>query len=88
MREFVGGAAPGRHADTGQRLKGFAPGFEDRAYRALFESAAAVLDSAPETFAIAGFSMGGYVAMEVLRQAPERVTRLGSVSTPSRSSPC
>lgn len=46
--------------------------------------ARAVLDSAPDTFAIAGFSMGGYVALEVLRQAPERVTRLALLDTSSR----
>lgn len=46
--------------------------------------ARAVLDTAPETFAIAGFSMGGYVALEVLRQAPERVTRLALLDTSSR----
>ena len=46
--------------------------------------ARAVLDTAPETFAIAGFSMGGYVAMEVLRQAPGRVTRLALLDTSSR----
>ena len=44
----------------------------------------AVLDRAPETFAIAGFSMGGYVALEVLRQAPERVIRLALLDTSSR----
>ena len=46
--------------------------------------ASAVLETAPETFAIAGFSMGGYVAMEVLRQAPERVTRLALLDTTAR----
>ncbi len=46
--------------------------------------AKAVLDNAPDTFAIAGFSMGGYVALEVLRQAPERVTRLALLDTSSR----
>ncbi len=45
--------------------------------------ARAVLDNAPDTFAIAGFSMGGYVALEVLRQAPERVTRLALLDTSS-----
>lgn len=48
------------------------------------ELARAVLESAPDTFAIAGFSMGGYVALEVLRQAPERVTRLALLDTSSR----
>ncbi len=47
--------------------------------------AKAVLDTAPETFAIAGFSMGGYVALEVLRQAPERVARLALLDTSSRA---
>lgn len=46
--------------------------------------AAEVLVEAPEKFAIAGFSMGGYVALEVLRQAPHRVTRLALIDPPSR----
>ncbi|MBI37480.1 MAG: alpha/beta hydrolase [Alphaproteobacteria bacterium] len=46
--------------------------------------AAAVLKSGPKEFAIAGFSMGGYVALEVLRQAPERVTRIALLDTSSR----
>ena len=40
--------------------------------------AARLLREAPERFALAGLSMGGYVAMEVMRQAPERVSRLGT----------
>ena len=43
-----------------------------------------VLAVAPDRFAIAGFSMGGYVATEVLRQAPERITRLALLDTSSR----
>ena len=35
-----------------------------------------LLRQAPERFALAGLSMGGYVALEVMRIAPERVTRL------------
>ncbi|MCX8230759.1 MAG: alpha/beta hydrolase [Alphaproteobacteria bacterium] len=46
--------------------------------------AEAVLDLAPQTFAIAGFSMGGYVALEVLRQAPSRVERIALLDTSSR----
>ena len=46
--------------------------------------AADVLATAPGQFAIAGFSMGGYVATEVLRQAPDRVTRLALLDTSSR----
>ncbi|HUD31126.1 MAG TPA: alpha/beta fold hydrolase [Novosphingobium sp.] len=40
-----------------------------------------LLDAAPERFALAGFSMGGYVAMEVARRAPGRVTRLALLDT-------
>lgn len=43
-----------------------------------------VLKVAPDRFAIAGFSMGGYVATEVLRQAPARVTRVALLDTSSR----
>jgi pimeloyl-ACP methyl ester carboxylesterase len=38
--------------------------------------AQAVLSNAPARFALAGFSMGGRVALEVLRAAPQRVERL------------
>ena len=47
--------------------------------------ASRVLDTAPDRFAIAGFSMGGYVAMEIWRRAPERVTRLALVDTNARA---
>ncbi len=43
--------------------------------------ARAALAGAPEGFALAGHSMGGIVAMEMLRQAPERVTRVALIST-------
>jgi len=43
------------------------------------------LDAAPPRFALAGFSMGGYVALEMLRQAPERVTRLALLDTSARA---
>lgn len=35
----------------------------------------------PERFALAGLSMGGYVALEILRIAPERVIRLALLDT-------
>jgi len=44
-----------------------------------------VLDAAPATFALAGFSMGGYIALEMLRQAPERITRLALLDTSARA---
>jgi len=43
--------------------------------------AEAVLAAAPERFALAGLSMGGYVSLEVMRQAPERVTKLALLDT-------
>lgn len=43
-----------------------------------------VLASAPERFALAGLSMGGYAAMEILRRAPERVERLALLDTTAR----
>lgn len=35
-----------------------------------------ILAKAPDRFALCGFSMGGRVALEVLRRAPQRITRL------------
>lgn len=51
----------------------------------IVEMARIVLDAAPEKFALAGFSMGGYVALEMLRQAPERITRLALLDTSARA---
>lgn len=45
------------------------------------ELAEALLARAPERFALAGLSMGGYVAFEILRRAPHRVTRLALLDT-------
>ena len=50
------------------------------------EQAAQVLAAAPfETFALAGLSMGGYIALEMMRQAPERVTHLALMDTAARA---
>lgn len=43
-----------------------------------------ILDGAPERFALAGLSYGGYVALAVLRAAPERVARLALLDTQAR----
>ncbi|MGE0113727.1 MAG: alpha/beta fold hydrolase [Steroidobacteraceae bacterium] len=40
-----------------------------------------LLAQAPARFALAGHSMGGRVALEVMRQAPERVTHLALLDT-------
>ena len=47
--------------------------------------AANVLAAAPERFAVAGLSMGGYVAQEIVRQAPERVSHLALLDTNARA---
>lgn len=40
-----------------------------------------ILQGAPPRFALAGLSMGGYVCLEIMRQAPERVERLALLNT-------
>jgi pimeloyl-ACP methyl ester carboxylesterase len=40
-----------------------------------------ILDEAPPRFALAGHSMGGRVALEVVARAPQRVTRLALLDT-------
>src|SRR5271169_4376316 len=43
--------------------------------------ARAVLAAAPDRFALCGLSMGGYIAFEVMRKAPDRVERLALLDT-------
>ena len=45
------------------------------------DMAAQVLAAAPPQFAVAGLSMGGILAFEIWRQAPERVTHLALLDT-------
>lgn len=40
-----------------------------------------VLADAPDRFALGGVSMGGILAMEIIRQAPQRVTHLALIDT-------
>lgn len=47
--------------------------------------AARVLSEAPPRFALAGHSMGGYIALEIMRQAPGRVAKLALINTQARS---
>lgn len=50
--------------------------------------ASQVLDAAPPSFALAGLSMGGILAFEIWRQAPDRVTHLALLDTnPHSESP-
>jgi pimeloyl-ACP methyl ester carboxylesterase len=49
--------------------------------------AARTLASLPPRFALAGLSLGGYVALEIMRRAPDRVTRLALLDTSARPEP-
>jgi pimeloyl-ACP methyl ester carboxylesterase len=44
-----------------------------------------ILDNAPPRFALAGLSMGGYIAFAMMRLAPERIARLALLDTSARS---
>ena len=46
--------------------------------------AARILRDAPPRFALAGLSMGGYLALTIMRQAPERVQKLALLDTSAR----
>jgi pimeloyl-ACP methyl ester carboxylesterase len=43
-----------------------------------------ILAEAPPRFALAGHSMGGYIAFEIMRQAGERVAKLALINTQAR----
>ena len=49
------------------------------------EMAERILEAAPPRFALGGLSMGGYVCMEIMRQAPERIERLALFDTSGRA---
>ena len=46
--------------------------------------AARILAAAPPRFALAGLSMGGYLALTIVRHAPERVQKLALLDTSAR----
>ena len=46
--------------------------------------AADILAAAPERFVLAGHSMGGYAALEIMRQKPGRVEKLALLATSAR----
>lgn len=46
--------------------------------------ASAILEAAPPRFSLGGLSMGGYLALEIMRQAPQRVARLALMDTSAR----
>jgi pimeloyl-ACP methyl ester carboxylesterase len=43
-----------------------------------------ILAAAPQQFALAGLSMGGYIALEIMRQAPGRVAKLALLDSNAR----
>ncbi|MFN3663945.1 alpha/beta fold hydrolase [Yoonia sp.] len=49
------------------------------------EIASQILTWAPGKFALAGMGMGGIVAMEMIRRAPDRVTRIALIATSAQS---
>ncbi|GAB4542585.1 MAG: alpha/beta fold hydrolase [Ruegeria sp.] len=49
------------------------------------EIASGLLDQLPHRFALAGLSMGGVVALELVRRAPDRVTRLCLMATDAQA---
>ncbi len=57
---------------------------DHRSHDTLADIADAALAAAPARFALCGLSMGGYIAFEILRRAPERVTRLALLDTSAR----
>ena len=57
---------------------------DHRRGHSMAELARQILTDAPPRFALAGLSMGGYIAFEILRQAPERVARLALLDTTAR----
>ncbi len=54
---------------------------ETRLDETINSMAARILEDAPDKFALAGLSMGGYIAQEIMRQAPERVEKLALLNT-------
>jgi pimeloyl-ACP methyl ester carboxylesterase len=74
--ETVWADIPERLADVAQvRILSF------RGFSSIGAMAEHVLAAAPERFALAGHSMGGRVALEVLRTAPARVVGLALLNT-------
>lgn len=45
------------------------------------EIARSILERAPQQFALVGFSMGGYISLEILRQARDRVIKVALIDT-------
>lgn len=50
-------------------------------HEAIEDIATEILKNAPDQFALAGLSMGGYIALEIVLRAPERVSHLALMDT-------
>src|SRR5512139_1617140 len=61
----------------------FCPGEDDT----VADAARRILRAAPGKFALAAHAMGGFVALEIMRQAPERVLRLALLGTNAEADP-
>jgi pimeloyl-ACP methyl ester carboxylesterase len=69
----------GQIAALGESVTCIVPHYHD--LDSIVAMAHRVLDAAPPRFALAGHSMGGRVALEVVRTAPERVSHLALLDT-------
>lgn len=58
---------------------------DHRQHDSIPDIAANILENAPDKFSLVGLSMGGYIAMEIMRETPERVTRLALLNTNARA---
>lgn len=52
---------------------------------AMAQIARRILNEAPARFALVGLSMGGYLALEILRQAPQRIAKVALLDTAARA---
>ncbi len=59
--------------------------FDHMSHDNLPDMVSSFLEEAPEKFTLAGLSMGGYIAFEVMRQAAERVEKLILLDTNARA---
>src|SRR6476661_4918125 len=58
---------------------------DHRRAQTMDEIADHILADAPPKFALAGLSMGGYIAFAMLRRAPERIAKLALLDTSARA---
>jgi pimeloyl-ACP methyl ester carboxylesterase len=57
---------------------------DHRRHNTMTDIARSILAGAPPSFALVGLSMGGYIALEIMRLAPERVAKLALLDTTAR----